>query len=68
MPAFDEEAGFGAPKPKAAVHGIGENVDALSAPELAERIELCRREIERLERAKAAREATRAAADAFFKT
>ena len=66
MPAFDEDP-FGAPKPKPAAHVIGENVDALSAPELDERIALCRREIERLEIAKAAREATRAAADAFFK-
>ena len=48
-------------------HVIGENVDALSAPELAERIELCRREIERLEAARAAREATQAAADVLFK-
>ena len=67
MPAFDDEAAFGPPKTKTPTHAIGENVDALSAPELAERIELCRREIERLEAAKAAREATRMAADAFFK-
>lgn len=67
MAAFDEESLFGAPKPKPAAHVIGENVDTLSAPELAERIALCRREIERLETAKAAREATKAAADAFFK-
>ena len=67
MAAFDDDAADRA-KPKPAVHVIGENVDALSAPERAERIELCRREIARLEAAKAAREATRAAADAFFKT
>ena len=67
MAAFDEEAAFGAPPKKPATHVIGENVDTLSAPELAERIELCRREIARLETAMAAREATRAAADAFFK-
>jgi uncharacterized small protein (DUF1192 family) len=67
MPTFDDEALFGQPKPKPATHVLGENVDTLSAPELAERIALCRREIERLEAAKAAREATRAAADAFFK-
>jgi uncharacterized small protein (DUF1192 family) len=67
MAAFDEEAAFGPPKKAPATHAIGENVDALSAPELAERIELCRREIERLEAAKAAREATRRAADGFFK-
>ena len=67
MAAFDEEAAFGPLKPKPAAHVLGENVDALSAPELAERIELCRREIERLEKAKAAREATKAAAESFFK-
>ena len=67
MPAFDEEALFGPPKAKATTHVIGENVDTLSAPELAERIELCRREIERLEAAIAAREATKLAASAFFK-
>jgi uncharacterized small protein (DUF1192 family) len=67
MAPLDEEAAFGAPPAKPAVHVIGENVDSLSAPELAERIELCRREIERLETAKVAREATRLAADAFFK-
>jgi uncharacterized small protein (DUF1192 family) len=67
MASLDEEAAFGAPPKKPAAHVLGENVDALSAPELAERIELCRSEIARLEAAKAAREATRAAADAFFK-
>lgn len=67
MAAFDEETAFGPPRAKPAVHVIGENVDALSAPELEERIELCRAEIERLETAKAAREATRLAAHSFFK-
>ena len=67
MGSFDEEAVFGAPPPKPATHVIGENVDKLSAPELAERIEMCRREIVRLETAMAAREASRLAADAFFK-
>ena len=67
MAAFDDDPADRAPKPKPAVHVIGENVDALSAPELAERIALCRNEIARLEAAKAAREATKAAADAFFK-
>jgi uncharacterized small protein (DUF1192 family) len=67
MAADEEDAVFGAKKPKPAAHVIGENVDALSAPELEERIALCRREIERLSAAKSAREATRAAADAFFK-
>ncbi len=67
MAGFDEEAAFGKPALKPATHVIGEALDALSAPELAERVELCRREIERLEAAKAAREATKAAADAFFR-
>ncbi len=67
MADFDEESVFGA-KPKARPgHEIGQNLDALSAPELAARIALLRSEIERLERAIAAREATRAAAHAAFK-
>ncbi len=67
MASFDDDA-FAAPPKKALAHVIGENVDALSAPELVERIELCQREIARLEAAKSAREATRAAAQAFFKS
>jgi len=67
MASFDEEAAFGRAPVKPATHVIGENVDTLSAPELVERIELCQREIERLQAAKAAREHTRVAADAFFK-
>jgi uncharacterized small protein (DUF1192 family) len=67
MPAFDEEYPFGAkPKPILA-HEIGQNLDDLSAPELKERIGLLRAEIERLERAIEARQATRAAADSAFK-
>jgi uncharacterized small protein (DUF1192 family) len=67
MAGFDEELAFGPPRAKPATHTIGENVDALSAPELAERIELCRLEIVRLEAARTARMATKLAADAFFK-
>ena len=67
MPALDDEFLFG-PKPKAPVaHEIGQNIDDLSAPELKERIGLLRSEIERLERAIHARQATRAAADSVFK-
>ena len=67
MPDFDEEAVFGK-RPKAPVsHEIGQTLDDLSAPELAERIALLRSEIARLERAIEARQATRAAADAAFK-
>jgi uncharacterized small protein (DUF1192 family) len=68
MPAFDEEAVFGAKRPKAPVHEVGQPLDDLSAPELAERIEALRREIARLEDAIKAREATRSAASAFFKS
>lgn len=67
MPGFDEELAFGQPPAKPTGHTLGENVDALSAPEFEERIERLRGEIARLEAAKAAREATKAAADAFFK-
>jgi|HubBroStandDraft_5_1064220.scaffolds.fasta_scaffold169879_2 uncharacterized small protein (DUF1192 family) len=67
MAAFDDESGFGA-KPKAPVaHEIGQNLDALSARELVERIALLRSEIARLEKAIEARQATRSAADSFFK-
>lgn len=66
MPDFEEEAFL--PKRKPPGHEIGQNLDALSAPELAERIGLLRAEIERLERAITARDATRAAAAAAFKS
>ncbi len=67
MPDFDQEAVFGkAPKGPPA-HEIGQNLDDLSAPDLAERIAILRSEIERLERAIEARRATRAAADAAFR-
>jgi uncharacterized small protein (DUF1192 family) len=67
MAAFDDDPVF-APKPKAPVaHEIGQNIDDLSAPELTERIALLRSEIDRLEKAIEARQATRAAADSVFK-
>jgi uncharacterized small protein (DUF1192 family) len=67
MAAFDDDPLF-APKPKAPVaHEIGQNIDDLSAPELAERIALLRSEIDRLEKAVEARQATRAAAASIFK-
>jgi len=68
MGLFDEDGVFGPPKAKPAVHGVGEPLDALSAPELAERIESLKREIERLEAAIRARDATREAASAIFKS
>ena len=67
MPSFDDDPVF-APKPKAPVaHEIGQNIDDLSAPELTERIALLRSEIDRLEKAIAARQATRTAAASVFK-
>ena len=67
MAGFDDDAVFG-PKPKAPLaHEIGQILDALSAPELAERIVLLRSEIDRLEKAIEARQATRAAAASIFK-
>ncbi len=49
-------------------HEIGQPLDTLSVGELAERIDLLRAEIERLEAAKTAKAASAAAAAAFFKS
>ncbi len=68
MGSFDEDAVFGAKRPKPPTHEIGQILDDLSAPELAERIEALKQEIARLESAIKAREATRNAASAFFKS
>jgi len=68
MAGFDEENPFGAPRKGATPHEIGQPVDLLSARELAERIESLKQEILRLEAAIKAREATRQAASAFFKS
>lgn len=67
MAVFEEESPFAEKRKSAPAHDIGQNLDDLSAPELAERIRLLRAEIERLEKAIAARMATRAAADSAFK-
>lgn len=48
-------------------HQMGQPLDALSLAEFDERIALLRAEIERLEAARAAKAASLAAADAFFK-
>lgn len=53
-----------APKPK---HQMGEVLDTLSVEELRLRIDLLRQEIARLDAAILAKEASRNAADAFFK-
>ena len=55
-----------APKKKP-VHDIGQDLALLSVEELAERIGLLRQEITRLEQALQAKQASRSAADQFFK-
>ncbi len=52
------------PKPRPRTHVVGEE---LSTDELDERIDQLRAEIGRLEQARAAKEASRHAADGFFK-
>ena len=68
MAVFDEESIFGQKRKPPATHEIGQTLDDLSAPELAERITLLQAEIARLEQAIGARQSTRAAANAAFKT
>jgi uncharacterized small protein (DUF1192 family) len=67
MAALDDESVFGAKPKRSLTHEIGQAIDDLSAPELKERIALLRSEIDRLEKAIEARQATRAAADSVFK-
>jgi uncharacterized small protein (DUF1192 family) len=64
MPAFDDDD---RPKKKVA-HEIGQDLTLLSVRELNERIELMRAEIARLEADIARKQASRSAADQFFKT
>ncbi|HVG52204.1 MAG TPA: DUF1192 domain-containing protein [Xanthobacteraceae bacterium] len=63
MPAFDDED---RPKKKIA-HEIGQELTLLSVAELTDRIGLMREEIARLEDDIAKKQATRSAADQFFK-
>lgn len=68
LAAFDEDSAFAARAVQPPTHLIGQSLDDISAPELTERIAMLKREIERLEAAIRAREATRQAASAFFKS
>jgi uncharacterized small protein (DUF1192 family) len=52
---------------KSVSHEVGQPLDVLSVAELDERIALLRSEIERLEKARAAKSASLDAADALFK-
>jgi uncharacterized small protein (DUF1192 family) len=63
MPAFDDDE---CPKKKIA-HEIGQDLTLLSVRELTERIGLLKEEIARLEGDIARKQATRSAADQFFK-
>jgi uncharacterized small protein (DUF1192 family) len=63
MPAFDEED---RPKKKIS-HEIGQDLTLLSVTELQGRIGLMREEIARLEADIAKKQASRSAADSFFK-
>ena len=60
---FDDEARVKKP----ALHEVGSDLSSLSIEELAERIELLGREIERLEKAKTDKELSRDAAAALFR-
>jgi uncharacterized small protein (DUF1192 family) len=65
--AVDDESVFGAPPRKTASHQIGENLDDLSVHQIEERILLLSAEIERLDEARKAKQASLGAAAAFFK-
>jgi len=52
---------------KLAAYEIGQTLDDLSIEELGARIDLLHREIERLDQARQAKEASRSIAAAFFK-
>ena len=63
MPAIDDED---RPKKKI-VHEIGQDLTLLSVGELTERIALLKEEIARLEANMASKQASKSAADLFFK-
>jgi uncharacterized small protein (DUF1192 family) len=55
------------PRKKKTVHEIGEDLGKLSLHELAERIDMLKAEIARLEAAMAAKKASASAAESYFK-
>ena len=63
MPAIDEDD---RPKKKV-VHEIGQDLTLLSVGELTERVALLKEEIVRLEANMASKQASKSAADQFFK-
>ncbi len=54
-------------RPKPLAHELGQDLSTLSLAELEERIAILQREIERLGEARAGKEASKLAADAFFR-
>jgi uncharacterized small protein (DUF1192 family) len=54
-------------RPKKKAHELGEDLTLLSVDELKERVLTLKAEIERLEASIRSKEATRSAADTFFK-
>lgn len=65
--AREDDDPFARPRKKT-VHEVGEPLDAISVEELGERIALLREEIVRLETVMKSKQASKAAADAFFKS
>ena len=55
------------PRPKPPAHEVGQDLSILSIGELDERIEILQQEVERLKEARSRKEASKVAADAFFK-
>jgi uncharacterized small protein (DUF1192 family) len=69
MAGFADDDPFGAEvRKKPTHHEIGQLLDTLSVGELDERIALLKAEIARLEDARRAKETSKNAADAFFKS
>ena len=62
MAIFDDE-----PKKKARPHEIGQDLSTLSLTEIDERIAALKAEIERLTETRSRKDASRSAADAFFR-
>ena len=54
-------------RPKPAAHDLGQDLSTLSIAEIDERIEIMKREIERLQEARGRKEASKDAASAFFR-
>jgi hypothetical protein len=68
MARVDDDPFGMAPPKKPATHEIGQPLDTLSVDELDERVALLKAEIIRLEEAKVAKQASKLAADAVFKS